>query len=104
MASMKLHAELNVRESFRNSASSVAKAHKKYWPMIGHLQREKQKRKRTSSMASGGSSSDLGSNTGSSSGHTPVKHDFRNRSQSFNEIAAAAAGGSPPGNTAMTEL
>ena len=75
--------EVNVREGFRNSARNVAKAHKKYWPMLGHLIREK-KKKRTSSMASGSS---YGSNSASSNNHTPVKLNFRGRSESFNESA-----------------
>ena len=86
---MKIQSENNVREGFRNSASNVAKVHKKYWPMLGHLIREK-KRKRTNSNMS---ESSYGSNSGSSNNNTPGKHTIKSRAQSFNESAASVLKG-----------
>ena len=39
--SMQTHSQANIRESFRNMASNVAKAHKKCWPSLNHLIFEK---------------------------------------------------------------
>lgn len=43
---------LNVRESFRQSASNVAKAHKKTWPILNHLIVEKVRSRRGSGISS----------------------------------------------------
>lgn len=50
--------QLNVRESFKSTASNVAKAHKKYWPCLSHLIYEKSK-SRKSSMLSSQNSGDI---------------------------------------------
>ena len=45
LASLEADALSNVRESFRQNASNVAKAHKKSWPCLSHLVCEKMKRR-----------------------------------------------------------
>ena len=43
---------LDVRESFRQSASNVAKVHKKTWPILNHLIVEKVRSRRGSGISS----------------------------------------------------
>ena len=44
-ASMQAYAHANIRESWKNMSSNVAKAHKKSWPCLSHLVCEKMKRR-----------------------------------------------------------
>lgn len=78
---------LDVRESFRQAASNVAKAHKKTWPILNHLIVDKVRSRRGSGVSSSKNSS--GSNTAgivNQECSTPPKvNDFiKKRTQSFN--------------------
>ena len=62
-ASMQAHAHANIRESWKNMSSNVAKAHKKSWPCLSHLVCEKMKR-RNSGVSQNSDSSNSSMNTG----------------------------------------
>lgn len=53
----------DVRECFRQSASNVAKAHKKTWPILNHLIVEKVRSRRGSGLSSQNSSGSLKGNS-----------------------------------------
>ena len=61
--SMQAHALDNIRESWKNMSSNVAKVHKKSWPCLSHLICEKLKR-RSSGMSQNSDSSNESRGTG----------------------------------------
>lgn len=80
-----------MRESFRQSASKVAKAHKKTWPILNHLIVEKVRSRRGSNVScgsqnsSGSSAAVIGTPNEQTSLTLPATNNLgKQRTQSFN--------------------
>ena len=78
---METSCQINVRESFKQIASNLAKVLRKQWPGLGHLIQEKSRRRTSSNI----NSDDLSNESNSKGGF--VQHDFSrsNRTQSMGD-------------------